>query len=232
MDLHGTSRRYWVLAVAALCTTVASSLSDDVAFERFFGPTPPVLAVAAVAGVGVVALRLLAARGWPAVATRNEPRAVVDGLGWIAATAVLFAVVAIGFDNLIAFPDDMNTAWPQSILFYPSIAFVAEIVFHVVPLAVLTVGCRWQLDPRVDDRRVWMAIIAVACIETLFQTIDALTGADRRLAFFVAPQLFAFGTTQLIIFRRYSFLHMVAFRMVYYLIWHIAWGHLRLDLLF
>jgi hypothetical protein len=31
---------------------------------------------------------------------------------------------------------------------------------------------------------------------------------------------------------RYGFLSMYAFRLVYYLHWHIVWGYLRLQLLF
>jgi hypothetical protein len=37
---------------------------------------------------------------------------------------------------------------------------------------------------------------------------------------------------QLTLFRRYDFLTMYAFRLVYYLVWHVAWGHLRLQVLF
>ena len=37
---------------------------------------------------------------------------------------------------------------------------------------------------------------------------------------------------QLLIFKKYDFNSMYAFRLVYYLFWHIGWGHLRLRLLF
>ena len=37
---------------------------------------------------------------------------------------------------------------------------------------------------------------------------------------------------QLLIFKRYDFVSMFSFRLAYYAIWHIAWGYVRLNLLF
>ena len=37
---------------------------------------------------------------------------------------------------------------------------------------------------------------------------------------------------ELLIFKRYDFIAMYAFRLVYYLIWHIVWGYARLRSLF
>ena len=37
---------------------------------------------------------------------------------------------------------------------------------------------------------------------------------------------------QLLIFKRCDFVTMYALRLAYYDIWHLAWGHVRLELLF
>jgi len=37
---------------------------------------------------------------------------------------------------------------------------------------------------------------------------------------------------QLSIFKRYDFVSMYSFRLVYYAIWHIVWGVVRLNLFF
>jgi len=44
--------------------------------------------------------------------------------------------------------------------------------------------------------------------------------------------VFAINAAQLEIFRRYDFMSMYCVRFVYYMIWHVAWGHARLNLLF
>jgi hypothetical protein len=42
----------------------------------------------------------------------------------------------------------------------------------------------------------------------------------------------AINVCQLAIFKRYDFMSMYALRLVYYGIWHIGWGAVRLELLF
>jgi hypothetical protein len=49
---------------------------------------------------------------------------------------------------------------------------------------------------------------------------------------FVWVHVFAFNVAQLRVFRRHGFVSMYALRFCYYLCWHIAWGVLRLPLLF
>jgi hypothetical protein len=49
---------------------------------------------------------------------------------------------------------------------------------------------------------------------------------------YIAIHLFVFTITQLIIFKNHDLLSMFGFRLAYYMIWHIVWGYLRLDLLF
>ena len=44
--------------------------------------------------------------------------------------------------------------------------------------------------------------------------------------------LFLFNIYQLRAFKNYGFISMYVCRIFYYLIWHILWGHFRLDVLF
>lgn len=236
---------YWILAAGVLAVAAMYGFIGDDSFERFFGSVPPVLVVAVVTVVGALSLQVLSKRGWLPGRRVSERQRLSGGIltggvtGGILSgamrqafmAAVVLGTVAVAFDNWIAFPEDMNTPWPQSVLFYPVIAFVAEVILHVLPLAALLAAMRWNLDPGVDDRRVWSAVLIVAGMEAVFQTFDALA-YDQRLALFVAPHLFTIGVVELMLLRRHGFLPIVMFRFVYYLIWHIIWGHARLDVLF
>jgi hypothetical protein len=42
----------------------------------------------------------------------------------------------------------------------------------------------------------------------------------------------AINLAQLLLFRRHYFVSMLTLRLAYYGIWHVAWGHLRLQVLF
>ena len=44
----------------------------------------------------------------------------------------------------------------------------------------------------------------------------------------MATSLFLFGVVDLWLFRRFDFVTMYAFRMLYYAYWYVAWGTLRL----
>jgi hypothetical protein len=51
-------------------------------------------------------------------------------------------------------------------------------------------------------------------------------------AAYVFLNVWVINMVQLALFKRYDFVSMYAFRLMYYLLWHIAWGHARLGLLF
>ena len=228
----GAGRGYWVVATGAVAATAGLSLAGSSAFERFLGPVPPIAVAATAAGLGAVSLRALARHGWLPSSKTPSRRRLRRGLAWAAGTAVPLAAAAIAFDTRIPFPRDTNVPWPESVLYYPAIGFVAEVAFHLGPLAALLSALRWRLDPDADDWRVWCAAGTVATTEAVFQTIAALSGADQRVAIFVAPHLLAIGFVELVILRRFGFVPMAAFRLVYYALWHVAWGHARLELLF
>ncbi len=219
-----------MVAAGSFCATAVLSLNGDDGFGRFFGRVPPLVVVGAATIIGAGSLRVLADRGWYQVPRRGEPEVAPEGVRWAVVAGVGLSLVAVAFDNLVPFPQEMNVPWPQSTLLYPAIAFVAEVAFHLVPLALLVLALGWRFEPRSDDRRVWVAVGVVACLEALFHTVDALSGSDQRLAWFVGPHLLVVGAVELVIFRRFGFMAMMIFRLTYYLVWHIAWGYLRLRL--
>jgi riboflavin transporter FmnP len=83
------------------------------------------------------------------------------------------------------------------------------------------------------DRLVWMYILAVSLLEPIFQMQAGHTaGSVTWLEAYVGLHVFAFNLLQLHVFRLHGFVAMFAFRLVYYLWWHILWGYLRIGLLF
>ncbi len=193
-------------------------------------PTFWVLSVVAV--VGALGLRSADPDPFERVLGRLPP---------LVAVAVALAAVAIAFDLVIPFDEDINVAWPESVLFYPAVALLAEVVLHLLPLAILVTVLDRMADHRADhrsdrpgpDNRTALAVIvAVAAVEAALQTASALDGPDRRSALFVAPHLLVIGVVELSAFRRWGFAALATFRLSYYLVWHVLWGPVRLELLF
>ena len=207
------------IAAAAVLTLTNS---DDL--RRWFGPVPAVVGVAVIGVVGYAMLRFLRSRGFWA----DSGEAWRPGTFPIAiAASVPFALIAITVDSVFGFSEDLNVEWPASVLFYLMITLVAEVIFHLLPVAALVLVSSSQWSDRTFDTRSLRVIGVAALAEPTFQII-----ADPTLAAFVFPHVYLIGVTQLSLLRRFGYISMVAFRLSYYLLWHVLWGVARLELLF
>jgi hypothetical protein len=217
-----------VLSLAAVGLTGMVLLTGGTSFQRYFGSANPVLTVLLVTAAAWIALGLLRARGWFAIYARENG---LKGEAFSAVGATLLAAAAITVDLMAPFPRDLNVPPPESLLFYPAIAFVAETVFHAVPLAVLLffVG---PLSKAVHGAKlVWCCIVLISFFEPVFQLVFG--GMPSSWAeWYVGPHVFAINLLQLYVFRRYDFVSMYSFRLFYYILWHIVWGYARLQMLF
>lgn len=216
-----------VLSLAAAGMTGLLSAWPDSAglFAPYFGRIPPLLAIGITAGLGLLSLGFLVSRGWFQIRTARSLR----GVRFAAAIAMIFGVWQAGVDLFGQhFPRDVNVPAPQSLLFYPAMAYVVEVLFHVVPLALLLVVLSLipeTLKPR-SSVIIWSCIVVVAGLEPVL--VHMRMGASTYVGVFV----FVFTLVELDIFRRYDFVAMYALRLTYYLWWHIIWGTLRLRWLF
>lgn len=212
------------IALMAVAFSVVQTHIDRSVFERYLGTANPVATMIAVSAVAFVSLSYLRSRGGFEIVSSEG---VLAGLRFTALVAPLFALGAIGADVLLRYPRSMNVPAPDAFFFYPAIGFLVEVCLHALPLALLVALFARSGIP--TDRTFWLLAITVAALEAGFQAATATTAAT---AVFSGLQLLAFGLVQLYVFRRFGFVSMYAFRLVYYSLWHIAWGAIRLHWLF
>lgn len=136
-------------------------------------------------------------------------------------------------DCAVVFPKNTNVLPPISLLFYPVMGLVADIIFHLLPLSLLLFVLTF-LFPKINhDRIVWISIVIVSFIEPVYQVLFFPTNLyPPWVMTYLGVHIFVISFYQLVIFKRADFISMYAFRLVYYLLWHIIWGHVRLELLF
>lgn len=220
---------YFVLSLAVTLGTALVYSRDELIYKPFIGDLNPVLTVIAISILGGVLLTYLLARGWFAVfAVQNLPGwAVAAGLG------VVLALVMIFIDSRVILPPDINRPYPNALLFYPTIGFVVEIVFHVLPLTVLLFLLTTLFKSAAFETIVWPCLLLVALLEPIFQTWFGFSRPyPAWVLAIIAFIIFLINLAQLFLFKRYDFMTMYVLRLVYYLLWHIVWGVLRLRLLF
>jgi hypothetical protein len=227
---HSGMRESSQLSFFGAVTVVAVSLFaivavvDATVFTRFLGSSPPWLVAPVSAGVGMTCMVLLVRWAGFRVVADGSP---AGGIGVAAMLATGFGLVAVAADTLVVrYPEDMNVPMPLAVAFYPAMGFVVEVFFHLLPLAILT-----ALVPafRVTGPRAVLVacLVGIALIEPMFQM--ALEAEPHP---FTWIHVFLFNLAQLELFRRYGFSAMASLRIFYYVYWHMAWGVLRLHLLF
>ena len=152
-------------------------------------------------------------------------------LSIVAIPLVLFIGI-VWVDTRGVFPQDLNIAFPYSLLFYPSIAYVVEIIFHLLPLALCVFVITAVFKPRDQTTVLLVSIPLVALLEPIFQILSFGRDYPAWAIAYVSANILVINLSQLWLFVKYDFVSMMAFRLMYYLLWHIVWGALRLRWLF
>jgi hypothetical protein len=216
------------LAVLALTTTLY--LADEHVFQRYFGRIDPLIAFLVIVVTGAILLSVLLSRGWFVI----YQRANRNGLYLATGLATLLGTVIIIVDSIIRFPADLNVSFPSSLLFYPVIGYLVELLFHIVPLVVLLIALSLIAKDASRERLVWISIVVVALLEPIYQTVYVTYPArfPEWAEAYIVVHIFLINLAQLYIFKSYDFVSMYVFRLVYYLFWHIGWGYVRLQVLF
>jgi hypothetical protein len=204
-------------------------LQDNLFFQKFFGRINPLVTIVIIVLLGGVLLSFLLSRSWFTIYQTWNPRWLIVP----SALAALLAFVIILVDVTVIFPKDMNISFPESLLFYPVMGFVVEIIFHLLPLSFLLVVLTSLSKGTSFSNIIWPCLVMVALLEPMYQT---LTGSLGRVPLwataYVFLHVFLINVLELFFFKRNDFVSMYSFRLLYYLLWHIAWGYVRLSVLF
>ncbi len=222
-------KQYRILAAVGAVTlafTAAAFFLDADVFRPYLGAFNPVVAVALALLLGAASAILLM--------RRDVLRFYVDAMGSLLAPFAIgvgFGAVLVPLDAAFRLPGDLNIAPPVSVLFYPALATVVEILFHLLPLAVLCLVFEKALFRGADVRRLRIAAFAiVSLIEPIFQTLlPYLSDYSPVLRLIVAVYSILFNVVPLALARKRGFSAMLAFRVGQYLLWHVLWGALRLS---
>jgi hypothetical protein len=228
LDLRWQYAAYSALSLVALGFIVTLLPSSGAYFRRFFGETNAILVIVLASVVGAAALWVLRSSYGFAIL---KGKTTLRGVALSAVLATVLAVAIVVGDFVMRYPQDMNVPAPQALLFYPAVGFVAEIIFLVLPLALVLLALKPLVGRLGMERVVWLGILLVAVLEPTFQVLfegKAFTWA----AAFTWIHVFLIAFLQLWVFRRFDFMTMYSFRLFYYAYWHILWGVIRLEVLF
>jgi hypothetical protein len=218
------------LAAILIVFTILEYPSNIESFQLFLGNVNPLIVLSAVVVICVTCLSLLGMNGWFKIFSVKNAKGLLLSSG----IAVFLGLIIVAVDLKVVFPKDMNIPFPGSLSFYPAIGFIVETLFHLLPLTLLIFLLTFLFRGTNYRTIIWICILAVSLLEPAYQVLDIASGGRYPfwVIFYVGLHLTVFNVLQLALFKRYDFVSMYAFRLVYYSIWHIGWGYLRLKLLF
>lgn len=218
------------LSVAVTAMAGALYYSDNFIFERFIGYINPLIASITIIITGFILLSFALFKNWFAIYRKESLKKIFRN----SILALLFVPISMLVDIKVGFAENINILFPKSLLFYPVIGFFAEILFHVLPLSLLLM-LMTSIANKISLKKIfWICILIVSLLEPFYQTIAMFSSSRFPIwaSMIVLLNLFLFNLIQLLLLKKYDFISMYSFRLVYYLVWHIAWGYFRLQLLF
>lgn len=221
---------YFSLSFIVAILAAILFFSDEQVFQRFIGSINPLLACLTIIIAGFILLSYLISKGWFIIYKKVKFKKRLR----VTLLALLFLPVSILVDIKVGFGKDLNILFPESLFFYPAIGFIVEILFHIMPLTVL-LFLLISIPKNINlEKVIRVSIIIVSLLEPVYQTRLMFSSAHFPLwsSVLVLLNLIFFNLSQLTIFKKYDFITMYSFRLVYYLVWHIVWGYFRMDLLF
>jgi len=217
---------YFVVLTTVLLMAAFVDVLNPHYFARYLGNVNPILTIFIAGIIGFAVLRILRQKWGFIIFNLKNFKIDLRHIGLIC----LFAAVSIVVDYFMIFPIEMNVPFPDSLCFYPAIAFFVEIVFHVLPMAIFLFLLRVVFPKVNNEKLIFAVILLVSLIEPTFQIL--MDDYPVWALIIIWVNLYFFNLTQLIAYKHYGFVTMYLYRLVYYLIWHIIWGHFRLDLFF
>jgi hypothetical protein len=214
-------------SLGILILTIGLAATDPSPYIPYLGVFDPILASVVTAISALVLFSFLLSKTHFKIYKKRP----IEEYTLIVAVAVLFGIEVIAADIwLVDYAEDINVVFPKSLLFYPSIGYVVEVIFHLLPLTLI-IFLLTAISRLSTIKVVWISIVAVAVLEPMYQ-VWFVSENSLRTSIYTGIHVFLFSMVQLLIFKRYDFITMYVFRLIYYSIWHIIWGYFRLELLF
>jgi hypothetical protein len=231
MSNNDTRSHYPILIGITLSVITLSALayfSGENFFQPYFGKNNPLVVIILFSILGFILLSYLDGQGWFTIYLHKNQKEKMLSLGLAALLA--FIISLIDFLTVL-YPSNINVLFPWSIIFYPAMGYVVEILFHIFPLTILLVTIN-SVSGEITEKWIELCLFFVSFLEPLFQISLGIGSQPLWVSFYVGSHILLINLLQLQSFKRIDFVTMYSFRLVYYLFWHIIWGHLRLILLF
>lgn len=227
-----TSRHLIIFLSITIAETLLATggwVHDRSFYSRFLGNFNPAFLVLALGAAAIPLYHFFDSHGFRRRKLSGRPR----GFNGAVLAGACFGLLFIPVDLLFKMSPDINVLFPQSLLYYPVLGFIVDVLFHLIPVSLLYFLEGAVLPfPVKKDHRILMACLPCIFAEPVFQLGILTEGYSlffKSLLFFF---LTGYSICQLFLLVRRGFHFMLLFRYGHYFVWHILWGMIRLKVMF
>jgi len=202
MEIVFTNRLQYLIFIAlslgVLGFTGILNFSNHLLFQRFLGRINPLVAFLIIIILGFILLTFLISQNWFTIYEKENAKGL-----FAAGLASIFGVIIILVDTKIIFPEDTNILFPESLLFYPAIGFLVEILFHVLPVTILLVILNSIFVNANFEQLVWISILIISILEPIYHMSNMAFANHFPLwgIIYVGFHVFLINFCQLLLFR-------------------------------
>lgn len=222
-----TGKRVYILisTTVFILSSVLYQTKPEV-YQILLGNLNPLTLVILLALTGYFLLYRLSSMGFSAYKPVN-----ISARWPYLVVAALLGLGMILVDYLSHLPEEINILFPYSLLYYPIFGYIVEVIFHMVPLfLILSLA---NLFTELDESRILYCVLLVSILEPVFQLgLGFSVQIPLWTTLYIGLNIFFINIFQLVSYRRIDLVSMYAFRLTYYMFWHIIWGNLRVRLFF
>lgn len=221
IDIRGIFS-FAILVSSAIIFACISSYLEEGVFKKFLGDLQPVPVLLLGGFAGFAALQYTAKNAGIQPLNTHIGREI----RYPVLAALGFGMAIIVIDLLAPLPQDINVAYPASLFFYPAIGLIAELLFHVLPIALFVfIFNTFKLFPEAEKRLI-AALLLTAFIEPIYQV--NFMHQPAGITVIIGLHILLINLAQMWVFKRSGLYSMYLLRISYYVIWHIGWGWFRL----
>ena len=222
-DGERSTRPLFLFLTVGVIISMVCSWIDPSFYSKILGNLNPMIVFPASGAAGYLSLVYLQRFGLYFISSSITGRKLL----FYFSISIILGGMPVLIDIWQNFPKDIHVLFPESLLFYPTIGLLAEIIFHLLPTTLLHAIFRSKIK-----NHSWMLILLVAAVEPFFQVvIGTETNQIVLRDVLVFLEVFIFGIVQMKAFLKYGFLAMFICRMGFYLTWHFIWGTMRLEII-
>jgi hypothetical protein len=219
-------RVYILISTIVFILSIVLYQTKPSVYRILLGNLNPIALIILLSLVGYLLVSRLSSMGF----STYKPVNIYDRLPYLGIATLLGLGMSI-VDYFAHLPEDINILFPHALLYYPIFGYIVEILFHLVPLSLIITFANRLTD--LDNSRILFCLILVSVLEPIFQLgLGTSFQIPLWTTIYIGLNIFFINLCQLVSYWRLDFVSMYAFRLTYYLFWHIIWGNLRLRLIF